>query len=268
MADVKWIKINVDMFDNRKIKHLRKLPDGNAIVLIWVMLLTLAGRCNAGGMVFLTATIPYTPEMLADELGFDVETINTALSLLSQLGMIRTDGCLAITNWDEYQNMDRLAEIREYNRLAKQKSREKQAQLKANVIDMSMTSQRCQDADIEEDIEKENKNKKKNTERKKERTGGGYDSIISGFTENEDLKNALYEFLKMRKLIKKPMTDKGLTLMLGKLADLSGDPGTQIAILNQSIMNNWAGVFPLKGEVGPNGVRLAPKTPSILDGIL
>lgn len=266
MADVKWIKINVDMFDNRKIKHLRKLPDGNAIVLIWVMLLTLAGRCNAGGMVFLTETIPYTPEMLADELGFDVETINTALSLLSQLGMIQTDGCLAITNWDEYQNIDRMAEIREYNRVAKQKSREKQAQLKASVNDMSMTSQRRQDTDIEEDIEKENK--KKNTERKKERTGGGYDSIISGFTESEDLKNALYEFLKMRKLIRKPMTDKGLTLMLGKLADLSSDPGTQIAILNQSIMNNWAGVFPLKGEVGPNGVRLSGETTSILDGIL
>ena len=63
-------------------------------------------------------------------------------------------------------------------------------------------------------------------------------------------------------------TDKALTLMLGKLADLSDDPGTQIAILNQSIMNNWAGVFPLKGEVGPNGVKLAPKVPSILDGIL
>lgn len=131
---------------------------------------------------------------------------------------------------------------------------------------VTVTGRHATEIDIEEDIEKENK--KKNTERKKERTGGGYDSIISGFTENEDLKSALYEFLKMRKLIRKPMTDKGLTLMLGKLADLSSDPGTQIAILNQSIMNNWAGVFPLKGEVGPNGVRLAPKTPSILDGIL
>lgn len=49
MADVKWIKITTDMFSNRKIKHLRKLPEGNSIVLIWVMLLTMAGRCNSGG---------------------------------------------------------------------------------------------------------------------------------------------------------------------------------------------------------------------------
>lgn len=265
MADVKWIKITTDMFDNRKIKHLRKLPDGNAIVLIWVMLLTLAGRCNAGGMVFLTETIPYTPEMLADELGFDVETINTALSLLSQLGMIQTDGCLAITNWEKYQNIDGMERIREQNRLRKQRQRERDDMSQCD-SHVTVTGRHATEIDKEEDIEKENK--KKNTERKKERTGGGYDSIISGFTENEDLKNALYEFLKMRKLIRKPMTDKGLTLMLGKLADLSSDPGTQIAILNQSIMNNWAGVFPLKGEVGPNGVRLSGETTSILDGIL
>lgn len=52
MADVKWIKISTYMFDNRKIKHLRRLPDGDNIVLIWVMLLTIAGRCNANGRVY------------------------------------------------------------------------------------------------------------------------------------------------------------------------------------------------------------------------
>ena len=71
MSDVTWIKLTTDMFDNRKIKHLRRLPDGNNIVLIWVMLLTMAGRCNSSGMIFLTENIPYTPKMLADELDFE-----------------------------------------------------------------------------------------------------------------------------------------------------------------------------------------------------
>jgi hypothetical protein len=79
MAEVKWIKLTTDMFDNRKIKHLRKLPEGNSIVLIWVMLLTMAGRCNASGMIFLTENIPYTPKMLADELGFEENTVKLAL---------------------------------------------------------------------------------------------------------------------------------------------------------------------------------------------
>ena len=84
-SDVKWIKITTDMFDNRKIKHLRRLPDGNNIVLIWVMLLTMAGRCNAGGMIFLTENIAYTPKMLADELGFEENTVRLALEALEHM---------------------------------------------------------------------------------------------------------------------------------------------------------------------------------------
>ena len=151
--EVKWIKITTDMFDNRKIRHLRRLPDGNSIVLIWVMLLTMAGRCNAGGMIFLTENIPYTPKMLADELDFEENTVALALQALESLGMIIRDP-LSITNWDEYQNADRLADIREYNRIAQQKSRAKRKQL-GGVNDMSMTSQRCQDPDIDIDIEEE-----------------------------------------------------------------------------------------------------------------
>ena len=155
MAEVKWIKLTTDMFDNRKIKHLRRLPEGNSIVLIWVMLLTMAGRCNSGGMIFLTENIPYTPKMLADELDFEENTVQLALSVLEQLNMIVTDGgFFAIAGWEEYQSIDRLAEIREYNRQAKQKQREKK-KLQQGVLDMSLTSQRCQDTDIEEDKEKD-----------------------------------------------------------------------------------------------------------------
>lgn len=38
MNEIKWVKLTVDMFDNRKIRYIRKLPEGNNIVLIWVML--------------------------------------------------------------------------------------------------------------------------------------------------------------------------------------------------------------------------------------
>lgn len=175
--EVKWIKITTNMFDNRKIRHLRRLPDGNSIVLIWVMLLTMAGRCNAGGMIFLTENIPYTPKMLADELDFEENTVVLALGALENLGMISQDP-LSVTNWEEYQSTDRLADLREYNRLAQQKSRAKKKQL-ASVNDMSMTSQCCQgtDIDIERDIEvdvevegdKENISNLSLSERKKEK---------------------------------------------------------------------------------------------------
>lgn len=133
MADVEWVKLNIDMFDNRKIKHLRKLPEGNNIVLIWVMLLTMAGRCNAGGMIFLTENIPYTTKMLADELGFDENVVKIALQALSELNMICTDeNFISIPGWYEYQSATGLEKIREQNRIRKQNQRKRE---KDNLIE-------------------------------------------------------------------------------------------------------------------------------------
>lgn len=54
MADVKWIKIAVDMFDNRKIKQIGSMPEGDSLLLMWVQLLCLAGNVNDGGFIYLT----------------------------------------------------------------------------------------------------------------------------------------------------------------------------------------------------------------------
>lgn len=162
MSEVKWIKITTDMFDNRKIKHLRKMPDGNAIVLIWVMLLTMAGRCNAGGMIFLTESIPYTVKMLADELYFNENTVALALEALKQFGMIKVDGFLEITNWAEYQNIDGLDKIREQTRQRVARYRERKALEAGNVTsNVSVTDGNDLDIDIEEDKEKDKSNKKR-----------------------------------------------------------------------------------------------------------
>lgn len=165
MADVKWIKITTDMFDNRKIKHLRRLPDGNNIVLIWVMLLTMAGRCNSGGMIFLTENIPYTPKMLADELDFEENTVLLALKSLENLNMVVTDnGVFTIAGWEEYQNIEGMEKLREQNRIRQAKYKQKQKLLESsnvtgNVIgNVTVTVGNATDIDIEEDKEIDNKN--------------------------------------------------------------------------------------------------------------
>ena len=136
MDDVKWIKITTDMFDNRKIKHIRKLPEGNNIVLIWVMLLTMAGKCNAGGMIFLTENIPYTTKMLADELDFEENVVIVALKALEEFGMIYTnENVLAISGWDEHQNIEGMEKIREQNRQRQARFKTKQKLLLGNVTD-------------------------------------------------------------------------------------------------------------------------------------
>ena len=162
LADVKWIKITTDMFDNRKIKHLRRLPEGNNIVLIWVMLLTMAGRCNANGMIFLTENIPYTHKMLADELDFEENTVRLALNVLEQLNMVVTDqGFFTIAGWEEYQNIEGMEKIREQNRIRKQRQREKQKLLPDASRDShgTVTESHATEEDIEkeEDLEIDNK---------------------------------------------------------------------------------------------------------------
>lgn len=158
MADVKWIKLSSNIFDNTKIKQIEVLPDGDTIIVIWVKLLCLAGNINDNGFVYLTKEIPYTDQMLATQFNRPLTTVQLALNIFKQYGMIDIiDDILYISNWEKYQNVDRLSEIREYNRLAKQKSRAKQKLLteNKNVNDKSMTSQRRHDTDIDIDKEKD-----------------------------------------------------------------------------------------------------------------
>ena len=87
---------------------------------------------------------------------------------------------------------------------------------------------------------------------KKERKKESYDEIVAGYTEDEELKEVIFEFIKMRKNIKSPLTDYALKMILKKLDTLASDKGTKIKILNQSIINNWRGIFPLKGDDNTN----------------
>ena len=134
MAEVKWIKLHTAMFDNSKIRYIRTLPEGNNMVLIWVMLLSKAGKCNASGFIFLTENIPYTSQMLAAEFGFDLYLIELALATFVKLNMIQLeDHIIKIAGWEEHQNIDGLDRIREQTRKRVAKYRENQKQLPCNV---------------------------------------------------------------------------------------------------------------------------------------
>ncbi len=72
------------------------------------------------------------------------------------------------------------------------------------------------------------------------------ESIFLNYTTNNDLIVALNDFVLMRKKIKAPMTEKAIRLMLSRLEAISSSDEEKIAILNQSIMNSWKGIFELK----------------------
>jgi hypothetical protein len=84
------------------------------------------------------------------------------------------------------------------------------------------------DNDLDKDIKKERKT---------------YDAIIQESGFNETVQQSLYEFIKMRKLIKAPMTDRALKGIFNELDKLGHNDKEKIAILEQSIVRSWRGVF-------------------------
>lgn len=116
MADVKWIKITTDIFDDEKILLIESLPDAYAIITVWFKLLCLAGKQNNSG-VFMMGKIAYTDKMLATIFRMKESTVNMSLNTFEQFGMIEIiDGVITIPNWGKHQNLDQLESKKEYMR--------------------------------------------------------------------------------------------------------------------------------------------------------
>jgi predicted phage replisome organizer len=166
MADVKWIKIATEVFDNRKIKQIEKMPDGDSIIVIWFKLLCLAGNINSGGMVYFTPEMPYTEEMLATEFNIPMQKLQTlklALITFQNFNMIEiVDNVYYISSWEKYQNIEGLEKIREQNRIRKQKERERKSIECHVTVTQEVTQSHATDIDIEIDKEKDIKINKKN----------------------------------------------------------------------------------------------------------
>lgn len=155
MAEVKWIKIVTDVFDDEKVILIESMPEADSIIVIWFKLLCLAGKQNRDGLLMLNDKIAYTDEMLATVFRRPINTVRLALRTFERFAMIEiVDGTICIANWEKHQNTDKLAQMREYNRIAQQKSRAKR-KLLSGVNDSQENVNDSQDTDIEEDKEKE-----------------------------------------------------------------------------------------------------------------
>lgn len=158
MAEVKWIKVSTDMFNtNRKIKQIELMPEGDTILVIWLKLMLLAGLVNDGGSIYITPEIPYTDEMLANELRRPLTTVKLALSVFERFGMIRiVDDILQLSSWEKYQSIDGLEKIREQNRKRVAKHRENKRLEAGNVTgNVTVTPGNDIEEEGEEDLDKE-----------------------------------------------------------------------------------------------------------------
>ena len=155
MAEVKWIKLAIDVFDNRKIKQIEAMPDGDTIIVIWLKLLILAGTINDGGVVYFTRDIPYTDQLLSTQFNRPLATIQLALRTFEQFGMIEVhDDVIYVSNWEKYQNIEGMDKIREQTRKRVAEYRERRKIESGNV---TVTQRNA----TEEDKKEEDKSKSK-----------------------------------------------------------------------------------------------------------
>lgn len=136
MADLQWLKLSTNFFDNNKIKLLESERDGDTLIRVWIQLLTIAMKCNYQGRLSVTEDKPMTVDEFSKIMGKSKKKITKCLEKFEELKMIIIeDNFYKIKNWSKYQSADKLEEIRLQNRLRQQKYREnmKSKKEKSNV---------------------------------------------------------------------------------------------------------------------------------------
>lgn len=163
MSEIKWIKITTDIFDDEKMCLIDALPDRDAIIVIWIKLITLAGKLNRKGVLAISKNIIYTDETLAQTFHRPLNTVRMALEVFEKFGMVeKIDGVIVLPNWEKHQNIDGMEKIKEQNRNRAARHRQKQKLLAQNnesnvtnnVMDnVTVTHGNALDKELDKDIE-------------------------------------------------------------------------------------------------------------------
>jgi len=104
MNGLEYINIDINLFENRKIKIIDTMPNGDIYFGFWIELLCLAGKSNQGGWITLAENRSYTPKELSIVSDIPEEIVLEALNVFEDLQMIRRFGNrIHIKNWMKYQ---------------------------------------------------------------------------------------------------------------------------------------------------------------------
>lgn len=140
MAGISWIKLSVNIFDDEKIKLIKSMPEGDAIILIWIQLLCLAGKTNDNGAVYIGQHMNYTDEMISTICNQPLNTVRIALKAFEEFEMINLgeDGLISISNWEKHQNIEGMDRVREQTRKRVAKFRAKQKELESSNVNVTL----------------------------------------------------------------------------------------------------------------------------------
>lgn len=144
---ISWIKLDINILDDAKIKIIRSHPDGNSIVVLWIGLLCLAMKSSRPGIIEISNGMPYTVDDLSSLFNIEKKTVELGLCLFAKYRMIELfDGnSIEIINFSKHQKLEEIERKRELTRVRTVKYREQ--------LRISDASQRHGD-DNRQDIDK------------------------------------------------------------------------------------------------------------------
>lgn len=182
MADVKWIKIVTDIFDDEKILLIESLPDKYAIIVCWFKLLCLAGKQNNNGVFMMNNRIAYTEEMLATIFRMPLNTVRMAINTFKDFEMVEVvEGVITIPKWHKHQSLDAYEKRKERDRLYQQEKRAKQRELIAQSSDKS--SDMSADTSFDIALLEGDKEEEKDLDRDIKRESTDFQSVVALFHE-------------------------------------------------------------------------------------
>lgn len=182
MADVKWIKIVTDIFDDEKILLIESLPDKYAIIVCWFKLLCLAGKQNNNGVFMMNNRIAYTEEMLATIFRMPLNTVRMAINTFKDFEMVEVvEGVITIPKWHKHQSLDAYEKRKERDRLYQQEKRAKQRELIAQSSDKSSDMSADTSSDIA--LLEGDKEEEKDLDRDIKRESTDFQSVVALFHE-------------------------------------------------------------------------------------
>ena len=244
MADVKWIKIVTDIFDDEKILLIESLPDADSIIVVWFKLLTLAGKQNNNGVFLMSNRIAYTEEMLATIFRRNINTVRLAIRTFEQFGMIEVvDNVITIPNWNKHQSLDAYEKKKERDRLYQQGRRAAQRALIAEKSSDTSPDVAVSEEDKERDKEKEEDKKEKKSV--KETTHTIFSSLLPDYILSDDVRSKMAEWITYKTERKEPYKEQGMKSLLRKVENSYLTYGEQALcdLIDECMASGWKGII-------------------------
>ena len=124
---ISWIKLDINILDDAKIKIIRSHPNGDSVVLLWIGLLCLAMKSSRPGTIEIADGLPYTLDDLANQFNIEKKTVEMGIALFVKYRMIEVfqGGAIDVINFSKHQKLEGIERTRELTRARTAKYRER-----------------------------------------------------------------------------------------------------------------------------------------------